>query len=86
MEEYQVFKKIIMPNIVLYSTSVPVTIKLKHDILKIKRLLDGRKCQYEEVDVAVDVDRRNEMAADEDGQKSLPQLHIDGKVFIYNYF
>jgi len=69
-----------MPEVVLYSTSVPVTIKLKHQILSVKRLLESRKVKYEEVDVAVESERRKEMEADESGAKKLPQLFVDGKV------
>jgi len=65
--------------VVLYSTSVPVTIKLKHEILRVKRMLECRKIEYEEVDVAVDFERRKEMEADDTGAKKLPQLFIDGK-------
>lgn len=69
-----------MPVLVLYSTSVPVTIKLRHEILKIKRMLESRKIEYEEVDVASEPDRLKEMEADEKGARKLPQLFIDGKV------
>ena len=69
-----------MPQVTLYSTSVPVTIKLKHEILRVKRLLESRKIVYEEVDVAMDSERRNELEPDETGAKKLPQLFIDGKV------
>lgn len=69
-----------MPEVVLYSTSVPVTIKLKHEILRIKRMLETRKIPYEEVDVAVEHGRRKEMETDASGNNKLPQLFIDGKV------
>jgi len=69
-----------MPQTVLYTTSVPVTMKLKHEILRVKRLLDSRKIEYEEVDIAVESERRQELVADDNGAKTLPQLHIDGKV------
>ena len=69
-----------MPKVVLYSTSVPVTMKLKHEILRIQRMLTTRKIEFEEVDVAVEVERRNEMEPDSTGARKLPQLFIDGKV------
>lgn len=38
-----------MAHITLYSTSVPITLKLKNDIARIKRILDAKRTDYEEV-------------------------------------
>eukprot|EP00239_Pterosperma_sp_CCMP1384_P001782 CAMPEP_0197848934 /NCGR_PEP_ID=MMETSP1438-20131217/10547_1 /TAXON_ID=1461541 /ORGANISM="Pterosperma sp., Strain CCMP1384" /LENGTH=76 /DNA_ID=CAMNT_0043461415 /DNA_START=374 /DNA_END=604 /DNA_ORIENTATION=+ len=54
--------------------------KLKADITRMKALLDAKQAEYEEVDLAVDGDRREEMV-NVSGQKVLPQLHIDGKAY-----
>ena len=36
-------------KVVLYTTSTATTLKLKHDIKRIKELLDAKKVHYEEV-------------------------------------
>ncbi|GMH42921.1 hypothetical protein BSKO_10843 [Bryopsis sp. KO-2023] len=67
-----------MAKIVLYSTSVPLTLKLKNDIDSIKFLLEVRKLDFEEVDLAVDTERKEEMMGIS-GIKTLPQLMVNGK-------
>jgi hypothetical protein len=37
------------PSVVLYSTSVPTLPKVRSDIATIKRILDAKRVQYEEV-------------------------------------
>eukprot|EP00891_Asterochloris_glomerata_P008694 jgi/Astpho2/8694/Aster-x0818 len=67
------------PRIVLFSTSSAHTLKIKADISRLKHILDVKKIQYEEVDLAMDPLRREEMVAGSDGSRMLPQLHVNGK-------
>ncbi|KAK3283516.1 hypothetical protein CYMTET_8787 [Cymbomonas tetramitiformis] len=69
-----------MSTVKLFSTSVPSTQKLKGDISTLKWLLDSKKTPYEEIDLAVDNDRREEMRA-VSNKTTLPQLHINGEAY-----
>ncbi len=54
--------------------------QVKTDIQRIKRILDGKRVEYEEVDLSARPQRKEEMMAASNQVRTLPQLHIDGKV------
>ncbi len=65
----------------MYTTSVPTTAKVKTDIQRIKRILDAKWwLQYEEVDLSMHPERREEMLAGSGSLRILPQLHANGQV------
>lgn len=68
-----------MAKVVLYSTSCASTLKMKTDISRVKQLLQIKKVDYEEIDLAVEPRRRSEMLLASDGVSSLPQLHLNNK-------
>jgi hypothetical protein len=98
------------PEVVLYSTTTPALAKVKADIARLRRILDNKRVQYEEVggkrvegergaqpwarraalrarvlpalqvDLASTPARRADMLAGSDGLKTIPQLHVNGRV------
>lgn len=44
-----------------------------------KRLLDAKGVEYEEIDVTMDRDRRNEMIQRANGGRTVPQIFIDDR-------
>ncbi|KAL3161337.1 hypothetical protein ABBQ32_010235 [Trebouxia sp. C0010 RCD-2024] len=52
---------------------------MKTDISRVKQLLQIKKVEYEEIDLAVEPRRRSEMLVASDGVSSLPQLHLNNK-------
>lgn len=68
------------PPVVLYSTTTPALAKVKADIARIKRILDNKRVSYEEVDLASTPGRRAEMLAGSDDLKTIPQLHVNGRL------
>ncbi|KAK5582776.1 hypothetical protein RB653_004362 [Dictyostelium firmibasis] len=67
-----------MVTVELYSSSVSGVLKVKKDQQAIKNLLEAKKIQYIEYDVASDLERR-ELMKKSSGKTVLPQLFIDGK-------
>ena len=59
-------------------TTTASTLKLKADIARLTQLLQAHGAAYEEVDLSLTPERRDEMTA-VSGTKLLPQLHVDGK-------
>eukprot|EP00244_Chara_vulgaris_P014455 TRINITY_DN9054_c0_g1_i1.p1 TRINITY_DN9054_c0_g1~~TRINITY_DN9054_c0_g1_i1.p1 ORF type:complete len:144 (-),score=19.17 TRINITY_DN9054_c0_g1_i1:193-624(-) len=68
----------LQPRIVFYSTSTPTTPKLKTDVAHVRTLLETKGLSYEEVDLAVDSHRKDDMIR-ASGKRLLPQVHINGK-------
>ncbi|KAL4422326.1 hypothetical protein ABPG75_008523 [Micractinium tetrahymenae] len=66
-------------HVVLFSTSCAPTAKGKSDINRIKCLLDAKRVQYDEIDLAMEPQRREAMLAGSDGLRSIPQLHVNGR-------
>lgn len=66
------------PQIVLYASSCAGTLKVRSDIIRIKNLLDAKRVAYDEVDLAMEPHRREDMLAGSDGLTTLPQLHVNG--------
>lgn len=44
-----------------------------------KRLLTKKAAEFEEIDVMMDADRRQEMLAKSNGRRTVPQIFIDGR-------
>ncbi|CAL5228833.1 g12036 [Coccomyxa viridis] len=68
-----------MGKVVLYMTSTPTTLKLKHDIRRVQELLAAKNIPHEEVDLAEEPSRRADMMLHSNGLRSLPQLHVNDK-------
>lgn len=66
-------------DVVLYTTSVSSSAKVKSDISRVKAMLDSKNVRYVEVDIATSVDKREAMLAASNGERQLPQIHVDGK-------
>jgi glutaredoxin 3 len=46
--------------------------------VRAKRLFSGKKADFEEIDVAMDATRRDEMVTRSGGRRTVPQIFIDG--------
>jgi len=68
-----------MVKVTLWTTSCVGTLKGRTDINKLKHILDAKKVEYEEVDLAQYHYRRQEMLAGSDGIDTLPQLQVNGR-------
>lgn len=60
------------PRVVLYSTSVPTLPKVRVGIATIKRILDAKKVEYEEVRAAIAVNQYTCHSEVSDSSLSLP--------------
>lgn len=47
--------------------------------VRAKRLLDSKSAAFQEIDVAVDDQRRDEMVARAGGRRTVPQIFINGQ-------
>ncbi|KYR01411.1 thioredoxin domain-containing protein [Tieghemostelium lacteum] len=72
-----------MVKVELYTSSATGMMKIKKDQTAIKNLLDAKKIQYIEYDVASDQEKREHMKATS-GSTVLPQLFVNGK-FVGEY-
>lgn len=62
-----------MPQVEIYTTPIcPFC-------MRAKMLLQKKGVTFDEIDVLVDYDRRQEMARRSDGATSVPQIFIDGQ-------
>lgn len=69
----------IMPReVVLYASSATGMLTTKKYITQIQNLLQAKGVKYTEIDCAVELDKRDAMAAIS-GTKVLPQVFVDGK-------
>lgn len=59
-------------------TTTASTLKLKADISRVTQVLQAHGVQFEEVDLSLVPERRDEMTG-VSGSRVLPQLHVDGK-------
>ena len=59
-------------------TTTASTLKLKADISRVTQVLQAHGVQFEEVDLSLVPERREEMTG-VSGSRVLPQLHVDGK-------
>lgn len=66
-------------SVVLYSTSVPTLPKVRADIATIKRILEAKRVEYEEIDLSTQPGKRGDMLAGSDHNTRLPQLHVNGQ-------
>jgi glutaredoxin-related protein len=64
--------------VVFYMTTTASTLKLKADISRVTQVLQAHGVAFEEVDLSLVPERREEMTA-VSGSRVLPQLHVDGK-------
>jgi glutaredoxin len=64
-------------KIILYTTSITAIPKVKADHDRIKRVLDGKRVDYEEIDLSMNPERRLEMLRNSNNNKTLPQLHVN---------
>ncbi|CAG9463557.1 unnamed protein product [Pedinophyceae sp. YPF-701] len=71
------------PKIIVYTTSLPTTHKIRADVERLGALLAALALkigiEYETVDLTQTPHRRSEMLLASDGNSVLPQLHVDGK-------
>lgn len=68
-----------MPReVVLYSSSATGMLTTKKYITSIQNLLNAKKVPFTEIDCAVEVEKRDAMAAIS-GSKVLPQVFVDGQ-------
>lgn len=65
-------------SVVLYTSSMCAMMKQKADISKTRQLLQAKKVDFTELDVASDAQAREAMAS-ASGRKTLPQVHVNGK-------
>ena len=65
-------------SVVFYMTTTASTLQLKADISRLTQILQAHGAQYEEVDLSLTPERRQEML-DVSQSKALPQLHVDGR-------
>ena len=64
--------------IILYMSSTPSTLKIRTEISRLQQILAANAIEFEEVDLSLNPERRDEMAAISN-LKTLPQLHANGK-------
>ena len=74
----QSFPYIMPRDVVLYASSATGMLTTKKYITSIQNLLQAKGVPYTEVDCAVEVEKRDAMAAIS-GTKVLPQVFVDGK-------
>lgn len=64
----------------VYTTSTSTTPNVISRTNRIKFLLDAKKVAYEEVDLTMQPHRRGMMLDASEGNPTLPQVHVNGKV------
>ncbi|GAX85563.1 hypothetical protein CEUSTIGMA_g13797.t1 [Chlamydomonas eustigma] len=67
------------PLVVLYTTSVATSPNIRSATARIKLILDANGVKYDEVDLILQQERRDDMLKASNGVKILPQLHINGR-------
>ena len=68
------------PKVILYTSSVSFSSHCRSHTGSLKHILDSKGVEYEEVDLATNRERAEEMVKVSGGERALPQLHIDEKV------
>ena len=68
---------IMSPKVILYTSSVSFGANTRSHTGSLKYILDSKGVQYEEVDLATNRDRAEEMVKVSGGERTLPQLHVD---------
>ncbi|KAI9202749.1 thioredoxin-like protein [Polychytrium aggregatum] len=63
---------------ILYYSSVPSTLKLKKDQVRVQDILKARKVEFDMVDVSTEEDQKNYMRM-KSGKNILPQIFVDGE-------
>lgn len=69
-----------LPTVVVYTTSTPTTLLTKTSIRRLFQLLDVLGVAYTAVDLAETPSKKFQMLEASDGNKTIPQLHVDGKL------
>eukprot|EP01133_Synstelium_polycarpum_P002527 gene2527-2891_t len=67
-----------MVNVTLYTSSATGMLKIKKDQSSLKNLLEAKKIQYLEIDIAADQEAREKMKK-ASGKTEIPQLFINDK-------
>ena len=68
------------PKVILYTSSISSSMSTRSHTGSLRHILDSKGVEYEEVDLAQNRDRAEEMAKVSGGVRVLPQLHVDDKV------
>jgi len=66
-------------RVVLWTTLMPITNKVRSDQDRIRQLLDAKRVQFVEIDISMDAAARERMVAIS-GEKFIPQLHVHGQL------
>lgn len=69
-----------VPRVVVYTTSTPLTLLTKSSIRRLFQLLDVLGIAYTVVDLAETPSRKRQMLEASNGDNTLPQLHVEGKM------
>mmetsp|Transcript_7521 Transcript_7521/g.13951 ORF Transcript_7521/g.13951 Transcript_7521/m.13951 type:complete len:95 (+) Transcript_7521:151-435(+) len=69
------------PKVILYTSSVSFSSHCRSHTGSLKHILDSKGVEYEEVDLATNRERAEEMVKVSGGERALPQLHIDEKSY-----
>lgn len=69
-----------LPNVVVYTTSTPITLLAKTSIRRLFQLLDALGIKYQLVDLAETPSRKRQMLEASNGDSTLPQLHVNGSM------
>jgi len=69
------------PKIILYTSSISFAKATRAHTGSIKYMLDSKGVEYEEVDLATNKERAEEMVKVSGGERAVPQLHVDDKSY-----
>ncbi|QDZ18057.1 glutaredoxin [Chloropicon primus] len=69
------------PKVILYTSSVSFGASTRGHTSNMKHILDSKGVKYEEVDLATNRERADEMVKVSGGERKLPQLHVDEKSY-----
>jgi len=69
------------PKVILYTSSISSSMSTRSHTGSLRHILDSKGVEYEEVDLAQNRDRAEEMAKVSGGVRVLPQLHVDDKSY-----